>query len=299
MRPEGVIVPMVTPMHPDGTVDGPRAAELAMWMADAEVAGLMLAGTSGEGHALSIEQLARLVTAVATAWRAASSGPLLVAVSGPSTGMAIARGVAVRELGVDAIVATPPFFFRYTDAELVAHYEALDAIGLPVFAYDTPRYTGNPFTVSLVEALASMPHVVGLKMSAGDLDLVAAACAADRQIGALAVAQGDEDRLVSGLALGAAAIIPGVANILPRLCVALYQAVRRGDLEEAERHQSDLRRLGLMHSIRRGVVTTKAALHVLGRCPPYVSAPFLPLDDMESAALRRLLSDLDDVIRSG
>jgi 4-hydroxy-tetrahydrodipicolinate synthase len=299
MRPDGVIVPMVTPMTADGSVDVRAAGRLASEFADAGVHGLLIAGTSGEGHALAGDDLGVLVDAVATSWRAASSGPLLVGISAPSTDLVIERGIAVRDHDIDGVVSTPPYFFRYAEAELIAHYAALGAVGRPVLAYDTPRYTGNPFTVSLLDALAGMPHVVGLKMSAGDLELVTEACAIDGRTRALAVAQGDEDRLVDGLRLGAAAIIPGVANVVPRTCVALYDAARSGDFAVAAGLQVDLRRLGGMHAIRRGVVTTKAVMHLQGRCPPYASAPFLPLDHHEMAAVRRLLVELDDVVAAG
>jgi hypothetical protein len=57
--------------------------------------------------------------------------------------------------------------------EIVAHYTALADVGLPVVAYNAPRYS-NPITPGIADALADLDHVVGIKDSSGDLQLIAA-----------------------------------------------------------------------------------------------------------------------------
>ena len=297
MRLDGVVVPMVTPMQLDGSIDLEACEPLLRWFAASGIGTVMLAGTSGEGHALDFVDLGRLTASVGPAWRdlTGGAGRLLVTISAPSTRAAVERARAVEASLPDALVVSAPYYFRYTDEELRAHYDALGMIGIPILAYDTPRYTGNPFSADLVDALALMPHVIGIKMSAGDMALVEHAHRREAVGSAFVVAQGDEDRLVDALRLGVNTIIPGVANVLPGLCVRLFREAMAGEWDSAERAQDGLRRMAAIHRIRRGVVATKTAMHLLGRCPPYASAPFLPYDDHELAALRSLLEDLSDL----
>ncbi|WP_205856443.1 dihydrodipicolinate synthase family protein, partial [Phytoactinopolyspora endophytica] len=108
--------------------------------------------------------------------------------------------------------------------EIVAHYAACAGLGVPVVAYNAPRYS-NPITPSVFDALLDMEHVVGVKDSSGDLellrDMVTAARTRRPDFG---VGQGAEGALVAGLRAGADGIVPGVANIAPDVAVALYRA---------------------------------------------------------------------------
>lgn len=297
VRIEGLIVPVVTPMDEVGEVDLDAFEPLLRWFAASGVRSVMLAGTSGEGHALTEQDLGAIATVVVPLWRSlvGEQAQVLLSVSAGSTREQRRRAEEVLRRGPDAVVATPPYYFRYTDDEIVRHYEALGTIGAPVVAYDTPRYTGNPLSPAVLDALADMPHVVGIKMSAGDMDLVRYACKLDATSRSFAVAQGDEGELVSAIRLGASAIIPGVANVLPGLSVRLDAAARAGDWDTADQAQSGLRRMGAIHGIRRGVVSTKTAMQLLGHGQPFCSEPFRPYDRLELASLRALLGELDDL----
>jgi 4-hydroxy-tetrahydrodipicolinate synthase len=294
---EGVTVPLITPMSPDDMVDlGPIPALLDI-AAEAQVDAIMVGGTSGEGHALSAESLALLAGEVATVWRAVSRAParLFVTVTAPSTALALERAHAAGE-HADAVVLGPPYYFRYTQAELIAHYAAFEGLGRPVIAYDTPRYSGNPLTLEVRRELAAMPHVVGMKDSAGDAALFRDTCAlADGQTTSFEVGQGDERAMVTGLRAGATGVVPGPANLAPGACVRLYRAVRAGELDEAVRLQARIDALSGIHGIRRGVATTKAAMALLGLAPAAVSRPFLPLDASETARVREILVETADI----
>src|SRR3990170_2347372 len=74
------------------------------------------------------------------------------------------------EAGADALAIMAPFYFRHSDAALIAHFAAVaDAIpDHPVLLYNIPQNTGNPITPSVVRALLGRPNLVGMKDSTGD-----------------------------------------------------------------------------------------------------------------------------------
>src|SRR5690606_17225961 len=147
---EGVTVPLVTPMATGDRLDLGAIPRLLERLAEAELDAVMLGGTSGEGHALSIEALVEFTQAVVGPWRRLSGGRgrVFVTVTAPSTALALERARAVAD-GIDAVVLGPPYYFRYTEPELAAHYAAFADLGIPVIAYDTPRYSGNPLTLEV------------------------------------------------------------------------------------------------------------------------------------------------------
>ncbi|MFC7583781.1 dihydrodipicolinate synthase family protein [Nonomuraea antimicrobica] len=112
-----------------------------------------------------------------------------------------------------------------------------------------------------------MPHVVGIKDSSGDLDLLGHIVSAARRRPDFGVSQGAETQLLAALRLGADGIVPGIANLAPDLSVELvaaHESGRDGDAEEAQRV---LTRLLALHSIRPGVPAIKALLDDRGLCP--------------------------------
>jgi 4-hydroxy-tetrahydrodipicolinate synthase len=295
----GVTAPIVTPMDERGEVVPDAAGALLARLAAAGVDALLLAGSTGEGHALDAVSLAALTGSVSTVWRTETSGRgrVFVNVSAPSTAEALRRAEAVADHAPDAVVLSPPYYFIHTEAELVAHYEAAGSLGMPVIAYNVPRYTSNPLTRPVLAELVRMPWMVGIKDSSGDRELLADTCAlAAGSDGRFTVSQGDEGSLDAGLRLGAQGIVPGVANLAARRCVELYRATQAGDWDEAARAQEDLRRVARIHQVRRGVVSMKAALSLLGIVPPHVSAPFLPLTADEMARLETVLGDARPVL---
>ncbi len=295
----GVTAPIVTPMDADGHVLPATLAGLLGRFASSGVHAVLLAGSTGEGHALDVASLTSLVASVAPAWRARTSGRgrVLVNVSAPSTSEALRRAEAVAAVRPDAVVLSPPYYFIHTEAELIAHYAATSELGISVVAYNVPRYTGNPLTARVLQALSKMPWVVGVKDSSGDRDILACECtlstARNRPFG---VSQGDEGNLTAGLRMGANGIAPGLANLASARCVRLYDAAMAGDWIAADQAQQDLQRLAAIHGIRRGVVALKAALSLVGVCPPHASAPFLPCNDVELAALRTVLAGVATVL---
>lgn len=295
----GVTAPIVTPMDELGRVIPDGCSSLVARLASAGVDALMLAGSTGEGHALDARSLAALTSSVTAAWRAetAGRGRVFVNVSAPSTTEALHRAEAVAAYGPDAVVLSPPYYFIHTQAELIAHYQASGGIGIPVVAYNVPRYTSNPLTREVLVEVVEMPWMVGIKDSSGDRDLLAETCAlAAATSGRFSVSQGDEGALDAGLRLGAQGIVPGVANLAARRCIDLFRAAQAGDWDAAARAQQDLRWVARIHDVRRGVVSMKAALSLQGIVPPHVSAPFLPLGDEETARVRTVLDEARPVL---
>ncbi|RKN41199.1 dihydrodipicolinate synthase family protein [Streptomyces hoynatensis] len=286
----GVTVPLVTPMSAPGVPSAAAAERLLAALAAAGARGLMLFGSNGEGALLPVGALGAFAAGVTRRWRELTGdGPVLVNVTGPGTAEALARADAVRAAEPDAVVLSPPFYYRHREDEILAHYAAFAGLGLPVIAYHVPRYS-NPIGAGLLATIAALPHVVGLKDSSGDLGLLGAAVEAAGREEGFGVSQGAESLLLAGLARGADGIVPGVANLAPGLCARLYAAHRAGRRAEAEQAQRAVGELLRLHQVRPGVPAVKAILDSRGLCPPHVAAPFSPVTEAERGQLLSLLA---------
>ncbi|MEU6200372.1 dihydrodipicolinate synthase family protein [Streptomyces sp. NPDC047061] len=289
----GVIVPLVTPMDRPGHPSAPAADPLLTALAAAGARGLMLFGSNGEGPLLPTAQLGDFAAGVAARWRELTgSGPVLVNVTAPGTAEALARAEAVRPAAPDALVLSPPVYFHHRHDEIVSHYAAFAGLGIPVVAYNAPRYS-NPLTPALLDELTGLAHLVGIKDSSGDLALFGHALAAARRRDDFGVSQGAERQARDALRLGADGMVLGVANVAPAVAAELFRAHHDGRDDDARRAQRLLDEVLALHTVRPGVPAVKAVLAERGLCPPHAAAPFTPCSDKERQALLDLLAPLD------
>jgi 4-hydroxy-tetrahydrodipicolinate synthase len=294
----GVTVPLVTPMDADGRPSASAAVALVDAMHAAGVRRLMLLGSNGEGPLIPTGSVAPFVEGVIAQWRSlcqvsGSPGVVTVNVTAPGTADALDRAAIAASAGADALVMSPPIYFHHRDDEIVDHYAALAGAGLPVIAYNAPRYS-NPITAAVLDGLLGLDHVVGIKDSSGDLEWLGHLV--DRAKGRVgfAVSQGAETMLAAALDLGADGITPGVANLAPGLSLHLCAAHEAGARAERLRVQDQLTALTKLHAIRPGAPAVKEILAQRSLCPPYVAPPLRRCTPAESAELRELMSSHED-----
>ena len=222
----GIIPPMTTPFDADGEIDEGAARAQVRWLLDQGVHGLAVGGSTGEGHTLELDELRRLVATVAEA--AAGRVPVIAGIIVDSTRDAIRRGRAVAGLGVAALQVTPVhYLFRPDDEAMLAHFRAIaETTGQPVVIYNVVPWSYLSPAL-LCQVMAEVPGVIGVKQSAGDLkllaDLLIAAPAASRILSAV------DALLYPSFALGAHGAIAAILAAAPGPCIALWDAVRRGD----------------------------------------------------------------------
>lgn len=282
---DGVVVPLVTPMSSPGVPSVPAAEPLLTAMAAAGVRRLMLLGSNGEGPLIPCGPAAEFVRGVVSRWRdLVADGIVMVNVTAAGTLEAGIRSADAARAGADALVSSPPTFFRHRDDEVIAHFEALGTYGLPVVAYNSPRST--PLNPAIVDALVAMPQLIGVKDSSGDPSYLLSVAGPDFQ-----VSQGDERHLADALRAGAHGITPGIANLSPR--IALDLAAGNGDLDHL---QSLATALTEIHRVRPGVPSVKAILHARNLCPPHSAPPLSPCTPAELKQLLDVVSPLEDYL---
>ena len=227
----GIVPPMTTPFRSDDTIDeGALRAETRYLIETAKVHGLAAAGSTGEGHALSTEEVRR-VTAIVSE-EARGRVPVITGIITDSTASAVERGLAVKDLGVAALQVTPVhYLFRPDDDAMLKHFDTLASrTGLPIIIYNVVPWTYLSPQL-LARIIASVPGVIGVKQSAGDLKLLAD----------LLLLVGDRARIMTAVdallypsfALGAHGAIAAILTAAPTLCVPLWEAVQAGDHKQA------------------------------------------------------------------
>ena len=134
---QGVIVPMLTPLNPDETVDVPSLRSLVNYLIDNGVHGIWASGTTGEFANLPDSERVRSMEAVVD--EVAGRVPVIGNISSVSTQMSVTLAQEVSELGMDGIALTPPYYYPDSQDELMDHYRyTRDSVGVPLWVYNIP-----------------------------------------------------------------------------------------------------------------------------------------------------------------
>lgn len=224
----GVYVAIVTPFTRDYEVDYKRLHELADWLISQGVHGLVPAGSLGEYATLTAEERAKVVETVIQA--AAGRVPVVIGSGAPSTQQAVGWVRHGLEAGAAGVMALPPINYKPLEAEIIAHYEALAAVGLPIIAYNNPHDYKTDLTPDLLAKLARIDNVVAVKEFSGDIRRMQEILSRTD----LEVMVGVDNLAMEGPLIGATGWIAGVPNALPREGVELFNLSRAGKIEEAK-----------------------------------------------------------------
>ncbi len=289
----GCIPALTTPFLPDGAVDEEGFAANLDRLVRLGATGAIVAGCTGEFWALSLAEKASLARAAVRA--TAGRGPVILGAAAIAVADVLEIAQAAKEAGCAAVLVTPPYFVRTTEAETLAHYEAVAARApLPMVLYNIPGNAGNAITPAMAARLAELDPVVAIKESGGDWPTFHATLAAAR--GRIRVFCGPSS--VYGLA-AAQAGADGFMDCFPNVwdgCLDLWPAARDGDIARARALQETAMALTrLFTSEGRSLYpATKAAMDHLGL--PGGGAPRPPLRPLDGAALAGLTAGLDALL---
>lgn len=208
---------LLTPIHPDGSIDVPRMLAHGKRMLAAGCDGLTLFGTTGEGTSFTVQQRIAAVNAFVAA--GVMGNQLVLNLTALARDDAIALAVHATQINAKAGLLMPPFYYNgQHDEGLVGYVGELIAMckGLQIILYHFPGLSGLGWShEAIAELMDKHPlEVVAIKDSSADLEhskLLA------RTFPKLAVLVGCEPHVMPTQLVGGAGSICGLANIAPEL----------------------------------------------------------------------------------
>src|SRR5579871_572120 len=163
----GVFSAIVTPFAPDGRIEWDQFGALIDLLAEEGVAGLVVAGSTGEYYSQSIAERTELFQFAKR--YAAGRLTLIAGTSALGAAETLSLTRTAKDIGFDGCMVLPPTYCLPTPAETRAYFEQVAAIGLPVMIYNNPPRVGISLSPALTAELASIPNIVAYKESARDL----------------------------------------------------------------------------------------------------------------------------------
>src|SRR3954468_1634034 len=164
----GSLCAIVTPMHPDGSIDLPALRKLLDWHVEAGTSAIVIVGTTGESPTVDVDEHCTLIKT--TVDHIARRIKVIAGTGGNSTAEAIELTRFAREVGADACLSVAPYYNKPTQEGLYRHFRSIAEAGaLPVVLYNVPGRTACDINADTTLRLAQVPGIVGIKDATSDL----------------------------------------------------------------------------------------------------------------------------------
>src|SRR5580692_5142865 len=292
MNLSGVFPALTTPFSADGSVSVEDIKHNISTYNSTGLAGYVAIGSTGESVLLSRKEVDTVLVAVK---EAAAPGMRLIAGTGAeSTAETIDRTKRAAELGYHVALVKTPYYYKpmYTPEVFIAHFRRVAAASpLPVLLDSAPQFTGVALEAPEVGVLAQHPNIFGRKESSGLVQRAAEILAAVPPSFQLLV--GSASMMFPSMVLGAAGAILALGSALPEQCVALFNAVRSGELEKARELQARILPASKSIVSQYGIPGVKYAMDLAGYRGGLPRLPLPPLHEEHKRAIRELMAKLD------
>lgn len=282
----GIIAALMTALHEDESLDEGGIRTHVQRLLAADVDGMFCLGTNGEFFVMSDAEKREVMRIVVE--EVGGKVPVYAGTGCVGTRETVRLSQAAVDLGVDVLSVITPYFAAVSQEELYTHFATIaDSVDAPIVAYSIPMRTGVTMTPALVERLAAIPNIVGIKDSSGNFDTMLQYI--ERTPDDFAVLSGNDGLILWNLLAGGQGAITAVANVYPETMVAIHRAWQAGDMDAARAAQDSIRPLRLTHRHGNPNTITKAAANLAGFALGPCRAPFNQVPDAALDELRQVL----------
>jgi len=280
----GSIVPLVTPMHPDGSLDFPRLRALIDWHVDSGSDAIVIVGTTGESPTVNVKEHGELIRA--SVEYAAGRIPVIAGTGCNSTAEGIELARYAQAAGAVAHLSVVPYYNKPTQEGLYRHFRAIaEAVALPLILYNVPGRSVADLENDTVLRLTEIPNIVGIKDATGKIDRLCDLV--ERAPQNFALYSGDDMTAAAFMLLGGHGVISVTANVAPRAMHEMCASALAGDARRTR--EINARLLGLHKHLfcEANPIPVKWAVARLGRIEQGIR---LPLTELSASCHERVLA---------
>jgi N-acetylneuraminate lyase len=264
---EGLIAAPFTPMHPDGSLNLAQIPSYYEMLKINGVTGAFICGSTGEGVSLTSIEKKKVAEAWATATKDDHNFTVMMFLGGTSIEDCKDLAIHAKEIGLQAISFTAPFYFKPANVEMLAkacEEVAAAAPDLPFYYYHIPVLNGVGFSMyDLLQAIdGKIPNFAGIKYTHEDfMDFLS--CLQFKN-GKYDMLWGRDENMLPALSLGTKGAVGSTFNYAAPLYYDMIRAFNKGDLKAAQ--QLQLQSIEMIRLLGKygGIATGKAYMKILG-----------------------------------
>jgi 4-hydroxy-tetrahydrodipicolinate synthase len=285
---------LVTPFHPDGSLDLPTLSHHVKAQVEAGISLLIPCGTTGEASTLTEAETHLVIETTIAA--AAGRVPVFAGCTHNATGVAVANAKKLSAIhGLSGLLTANPYYNRPSQEGQYLHFRAIaESTTLPVMLYNIPGRTASNLLPETALRLAEIPNIVAIKESSGVMGQITELLT--HAPATFHVFSGDDALALPTIALGGVGVISVASNAVP---AALSKMVASALLSTPEAWAT-ARAINTQHfALVQALFSEpspgpiKAVLALLGQGTETLRLPMTPVTDATRTKLKSLLHHLN------
>lgn len=234
----GVIPAFYACYDKEGNIGVEGVKALTRYFIEAGVQGVYVGGSSGECIYQGKEERKLVLETIMKEAQGRLTVIAHVACNNTADSMELAAHA--ESLGVDAIAAIPPIYFRLPEHAIAKYWNDISsaAPNTDFVIYNIPQLAGVALTPSLYKEMLKKPRVIGVKNSSmpiQDIQTFKAIGGKDT-----IVFNGPDEQFIGGFMIGAEGGIGGTYGAMPKLFLKALECFKKGDYETARAIQYDV-----------------------------------------------------------
>lgn len=281
MKFQGAYVALVTPFKDNLEVDYEKLEELVEFQVENNISGIVALGTTAETPTITEEEYEKIVKTIIK--KVDKRVSVIVGAGANDTSKAVKLTELCKKLGADAVLSTCPYYNKPSQRGVIAHYEKINEVGIPIIVYNVPSRTGTNIEAFTMYELSKLENVVAVKEASGSIEQMIEIKKLCKD--SISILSGEDHLIMPMDAIGCVGVISVTANILPNEVSKFYTLK---DKEKFEMHE-------YLYDISRNLfiegnpVTVKEAMDIMGLCKNTVRLPLVKASSETRAKLEKLL----------
>lgn len=283
----GLITALITPFKND-TIDYIALKNLLNYQIDSGIKAVVIAGSTGEGSALTACEYKELVSNAVTI--AKSRINIIAGCTAISTATTISIAKISEEVGANGLMCSPPPYNRPTQQGLIEHFKALhNSTNLPIMLYSAPSRAGIDFIDSTIIELSNLPRILALKDCAGDIERPLRIL--NKVNSNFNILSGDDSLSLAYNAQGAIGLVSVASNIFPKEMLEVQNNWNDGNIRKAITLQQKFLNLYKALFMETNPIPIKFATSTTGLCGPEIRLPLIEASENCKAVITKLVSE--------
>ena len=285
---KGLITAIITPFK-NNKIDIPSLEKTIECQIKHKIDGIVLAGSTGEGLSLTIEEYQFLIKSGIEI--ASGKIEIIAGCSVSSTDQAVNLAKIAEAERVGGIMISIPPYVKPTQDGIYQHFQTIhDAVNLPIILYSVPSRTSVDFNDDTILKLSLLPRIVAIKDASSDIQRPLRL--GPRLKEGFNLLCGNDDASLAYNAHGGNGCISVASNIAPKLCKALQDNWQNGDFKTALKIHRQLTPLYNALFVESNPIGVKYAASYLGLCSDEVRLPLTTAKDSTRTAIEQAIEDV-------
>lgn len=289
---KGVIPAFYACYDEEGRVSPDRVRQLTEYFVKKGVKGVYVNGSSGECIYQSVAERKLILEQVMQAAQGRLTVIAHVACNNTKDSMELAAHA--QSLGVDAIAAIPPIYFKLPEHAIAQYWNDISSAApdTDFIIYNIPQLAGVSLTPRLFAEMRKNPRVIGVKNSSMPVQDIQTW----KQDGGedCIIFNGPDEQFISGRIIGAEGGIGGTYGVMPELFLKMDEHIKAGRVEQARQIQFVVNDViaklcsahGNMYAVIKGVLRINAGIDIGSVRKPLAELTEADRPIVEAAAAR-------------